>query len=86
MALYKLTKDGAILKPEDGLRIPADQRNRHYRAYLKWLDQGNVPDPADPDPPAPPTVDPVELVDAIEQATDFADMKQRVAAVKRSGR
>lgn len=86
MADYKLLRDGSVRKLSNGSRFPKDPRNRDFRRYQAWLDQGNTPDPADPEPPPAPTVNPVELVDAIEQAADFADMKQRVAAVKRSGR
>ena len=41
---YKLIENG-ILDIENNMSIPKDERNRHYRKYLKWVDEGNKPDP-----------------------------------------
>lgn len=27
--------------------IPFDEANTDYQAYLKWLDEGNIPEPAE---------------------------------------
>ena len=27
--------------------FPAEESNSNYQAYLKWLDEGNTPEPAD---------------------------------------
>ena len=27
--------------------FPAEESNPNYQAYLKWLDEGNTPEPAD---------------------------------------
>jgi hypothetical protein len=52
--MYKKTKpifEGA--KPEcvfriaDNAFIPFDPANTDYQAYLKWLEEGNEPEPAD---------------------------------------
>ena len=51
--MYKQTKniDGTIAKgiirTSDNASIPADEANTDYQAYLKWLEEGNLPRPAD---------------------------------------
>ena len=52
MATYKLLKGGinnqvlAVLR--DGKEsIPFDPANTDYQAYLKWLAEGNTPEPAE---------------------------------------
>jgi hypothetical protein len=51
MLTYKLQKgiDGnvcAVLR-SDGWSIPIALDNTDYQAYLKWLEEGNEPEPAD---------------------------------------
>lgn len=52
---YKLYKNcngeiKSVLKVQDDgiiLGVPFDEANTDYQAYLKWLDEGNTPEPAD---------------------------------------
>lgn len=60
MIKYKLARFDNLIKtdtddPEYFAIIPSDLDNTEYQAYLKWLDEGNTPEPADPEP------EPVEL-------------------------
>ena len=49
--MYKLIKnvDGEIcsILRSDGWSIPFDPANTDYQQYLKWVEEGNIPEPAD---------------------------------------
>lgn len=56
MAIYKLVKnniseevDSITLTINSGRKqsIPFDPANTEYQEYLKWVEEGNTPDPAD---------------------------------------
>ena len=46
MVRYKLIENG-VLNQDTGASIPFDEANRHYKKYLDWLEEGNIPEPAD---------------------------------------
>jgi hypothetical protein len=51
--MYKLFKNPitnqvcVVERLADNSFIPFDPANRDYQEYLKWLDEGNTPEPAD---------------------------------------
>ena len=56
--MYKLSENETIIRLTDNAFIPFDPGNRDYIEYLKWLEEGNTPEPADPLPtPVEPTIE-----------------------------
>jgi hypothetical protein len=51
MITYKLVKDfeGNVcsISRSDGWSIPLYHNNTDYQAYLKWVSEGNTPEPAE---------------------------------------
>lgn len=37
----------AVLRIFDNAHIPFDEANTDYQEYLKWLEEGNTPEPAE---------------------------------------
>jgi len=46
--MYKLTNGPVIHRIADNTCIPSDPDNIDYQKYLKWVAEGNTPEPADP--------------------------------------
>jgi hypothetical protein len=79
---YTLTNnDNIIIRDEDNAFIPTDEGNRHYQEYLKWVEEGNQPNPA-PVEITPPIHENIPTVQ--ELADQVAEQEQRITALEES--
>ena len=44
---FPATEECCVQRIVDGASIPFDPANTDYQQYLKWLEEGNTPEPAD---------------------------------------
>ena len=58
--MYKVINENIIFAVGKNTFIPVNLSNSDYVEYVKWLADGNTPDPADPLPEPAPALDPVE--------------------------
>lgn len=63
MAKYKLTNNCGVHDTEKGRFIPDSSSNKDWRAYQKWLAEGNTPDPV--------SLDELALDALVEQQTSL---------------
>jgi len=45
--VFGQTEPCCVIRTSDGAAIPLDPANTDYQQYLKWLEEGNTPEPAD---------------------------------------
>lgn len=45
--MYKVVNSNVVNRLSDNVFIPFDSDNTDYQEYLKWLAEGNTPEPAE---------------------------------------
>jgi hypothetical protein len=63
MTYYIQNEYGSIGIKGQNISIPSDPANTDYQAYLEWVAQGGVPEPA-PEPESVPELTPAEKLAA----------------------
>lgn len=79
MGIYKLHNNGMVIK-NSNIFIPNDPANPDYQEYLKWVSQGNTPEPATADIIPPITVSPRQIRQALTQRNKRAQVEAAVAS------
>ena len=66
---YKILDSTAILRYDviPNMSIPCDPANSDYQDYLRWVAEGNEPEPADPKP------DPSEQGPSLQERVEAAE-------------
>lgn len=77
---YTLTNSQSVIRDADGACIPFDPANTDYQAYLKWIDEGNTPNPYAPPPPPVPQQVPMWAVRTVLQNDGLFDQAQALIA------
>ena len=73
--MYQLTQGNTIIRLADNAFIPPDPANTDYQAYLRWLEDGNTPEPAPP--PPPPAPDYVAFWDALMTSSLYVSIREQ---------
>lgn len=47
MSEYKIISKNTVKRLVDNAFIPFEEANTDYQEYIKWLEEGNIPDPPD---------------------------------------
>jgi hypothetical protein len=76
-----IENSNSVKRLSDNAFIPASGKNRDYRAYLKWLSEGNKPLPADPVPVPVPVVTMRQARLALFQAGLLSSVDAAIAAL-----
>ena len=77
MIRYKIVSENTIFDRVHKNFIPVDSNNRDYQRYLRWIEEGNTPEPMDVVPPTPPP-DADDLATAKDIAKKLRKLSRRL--------